>query len=249
MTDDREFVYTPADFLGWALASGWRPSTLPIGVIFTFQSPMTRLLYEQVDRFVENRELTVSNAQTFMTSDDGPAVLISCLNPGGSSMATQLEHLRFLGGTTRYAGIVGTAGGLTRDHSIADTVIVGSALRTDAVSHRYLPPAPTVDGDADLATTLSSALGVEAAPATTWTVPVPYRSTPAELEAALGRGATVVEMEIATLFAVAAALDYRATAAVVISDVSRVEGWEVDWSDTLEPTMAALDAMIAAFRR
>lgn len=43
----------------------------------------------------------------------------------------------------------------------------------------------------------------------------------------------MVEMEIATLFAAAQALGYRATAAVVISDRSRAEGWEVDWSDTL----------------
>ncbi len=39
-------------------------------------------------------------------------------------------------------------------------------------------------------------------------------------------------MEIATLFAAAKALDMRATAAVVVSDVSRAEGWESNWADT-----------------
>lgn len=69
---------------------------------------------------------------------------------------------------------------------------------------------------------------------------VPYRQTKAELDGARAAGAAVVDMEIATLFAAAEALDMRAAAAVVISDVSRAEGWESNWTDTAGPTQATV---------
>lgn len=54
-----DFVYTPSDFLGWALKSGWQPSTLPIGVVYTFQGTITRAIAED-DRFVDNTDLQPS---------------------------------------------------------------------------------------------------------------------------------------------------------------------------------------------
>ncbi len=102
---DQEFIYTPADFLGWALKSGWQPSTLPIGVVYTFQDPVTRAIVED-ERFVDNTELIVSNARMLMTVVGGDPVLIGCMNPGASSMVTQLEHLRFLAGDSRLSAVI-----------------------------------------------------------------------------------------------------------------------------------------------
>ena len=56
-----DLIYTPGDFLGWALASGWKPGVLPVGVIYTFQSPVAGAIAGQTDRFVVNTDLTVAN--------------------------------------------------------------------------------------------------------------------------------------------------------------------------------------------
>lgn len=244
MSDDS--VYTPADFLGWALASGWSPGALPIGVVYTFQTSVTRALVER-GRFVENAELTVSNARMLMTKGEEPPVLVACLNPGAVSMVTQLEHLRFLGETTRFAAIAGTAGALTADYQIGETVMVHSALRNDDVSHSYMTKSQSVEGDPDLMNAVARRLG-EPKRARTWTVPVPYRSSRAALDDAVAGGASLVELEVASLFAAGRALGVRATAALIVSDVARVTDWEVDWSDTTGPTVEAVYAMIDAMR-
>ena len=244
-----DFIYSPEDFLGWALRSGWKPKVLPVGVIYTFQAPVTQAIASQTDRFVENSDLTVSNARMFMTVDDGAPVLVACLNPGAASMVTQLEHLRFLSGDNPFTAIiVGTAGAIAGPHSIGDTVIVGSALRTDGLSDAYLPPSPTVDADSGLTERLQTRLR-DTATVTSWTVRVPYRSTRIDLLAARQAGAEVVEMEIASLFAAGEALSIRTAAAIVVSDVHRIdEPTDVDWSDTLTPTLTAIHAAIEAIR-
>lgn len=244
MSDD--FVYTPADFLGWALRSGWSPTVLPIGVVYTFQAPVTRSLVESGD-FEENRELTVSNSTMLMTADDGLPVLVACLNPGAASMAAQLEHLDFLGDETRFAAIAGTAGALTPDHRIGDVAVIHSALRGDQVSDKYLPPAAHVDGDAEFMAALAARLP-NAKQARTWTVAVPYRSSRDDMDAAVRGGASLVEIEVAAMFAVGRSLGIRTTAALTVSDVARVEGWEVDWSDTTAPTVRSVYAIIETMR-
>lgn len=242
------FHFSPQSFLGWALQSGWRPGVLPVGVIYTFQPGVRRYLEEHPDRFAPNQDLTVSNAAMYMTVDEGAPVMIGSLNPGGASLATQLEHLRFLGDNTRYVAVVGTAGGLVAGHHLADTVVVEAALRDEAISDRYLPAARTVNADPEFTAALLTTLGSPKPPVKTWTVAVPYRQTHEDLLAARSDGAEVVEMEIATLFAVAEALEMQAAAAVVISDVSNADGWTSDWSDTGAPTNAAVEAVISTMR-
>lgn len=244
----RKFQYSPASFLGWALESGWEPGTLPVGVVYTFQPVAAQFAEASPDRFVENTALAVSNARMFMTSDEGDPVLVASLNPGGASMATQLEHLRFLSMTTRYAVIVGTAGALVEGLHFGDVVVVSEAIRAESISDRYLPPELMVRGDSDFAAALHRETASAHRLATTWSVAVPYRQTTAGVDEARSQGATVVEMEIASLFAVAAALDMQAAAAVIISDVSRADGWESNWSDTAGPIQQTVLNAITTIR-
>ncbi len=246
---EHDSVYTPADFLGWALRSGWDPGTLPVGVVFTFQGFLTRHLTDHPDDFVEAPALAPSNSRVFLTAGE-PAVAVSCLNAGGATMAAQMEHLLFLGDTRRFA-VVGTAGGLVPDMQIAERALVTRALRDEGISHHYLPPGRYVDAPGGLTADLRAELrqrfgGV--AERTTWTVPVPYRTTADEVAAYIAEGVSVVEMEIASLFAVAQARGAEAAAAVVISDVARVDGVEVEWRDANAPLVELLDAAIAAIR-
>jgi len=81
---------------------------------------------------------------------------------------------------------------------------------------------------------------------TTWTVPTAYRTTAPEITEYVAEGVSIVEMEAAALFAVTTALGVESAAAVVISDVARVDGIEVEWRDTVQPLLAVLDAAIEA---
>ena len=248
---DPESRYTPADFLGWALRSGWDPGPLPVGVVFTFQGFLTRRLIEQPERFAEHPALAPSNARVFVTADDAPLVAISCLNPGATTMVSQVEHLLFLGDTRRFITI-GTAGGLDLAMEIADTAVLTAALRDDGISQHYLAPARYVEPAGDLTGHLRAALAAQGVPTTdrvTWTVPVAYRSTATELAEYTADGVSVVEQEAASLFAVTTARRAESAAAVVISDLQRAEGTaEVEWRDTVKPLVTLLDAAIAAIR-
>lgn len=246
--NDNDLPYTPATFLGWALKSGWKPEVLPVGVIFTFQPTVERWARSSSGPFGVCTDLTVSNAATFMSSDDGPPILLSCLNPGGASMVTQLEHLRFLSNETQFAGIVGTAGSMIGGLNIGDVRVVGTALRSDGISDRYLPPGKEVAGDKAFTEALRERINPHAEAVKTWTVDVPYRMTNTDHEAAVAAKAQVTEMEIASLFAASRCLDLTAAAAVVVSDVSRADGWHSDWSDTAEPLNNAVLSMIHAMR-
>lgn len=246
--DTNVFPYSPASFLGWALKSGWSPGVLPIGVVYTFQPSVARWAASESSRFQPSTDLTVSNAQMFMTVDDGDPVLVACLNPGGASMVTQLEHLRFLGPTTRFAGIVGTAGSMVSGLNIGDVRVVDAALRSEGISDRYLPAGREVRGDADLVACLQEQIGAGSECAKAWSVDVPYRMTRTDHEQARSDGAEVTEMEIASLFAAARCLDVAAAAVVVVSDVSRADGWESDWSDTGVPLNESVISMISAMR-
>ena len=135
-------LYTPADFLGWAQRAGWDPGPLPVGVVFTFQPFVTNFLADHPERFVENFTLAPSNARVFLTNDDDALVGVSCLNPGATTMVSQIENLLYLGDTRRFVTI-GTAGALVPDIRIADTCVLTAAVRDDGISQHYLRPRAT----------------------------------------------------------------------------------------------------------
>jgi uridine phosphorylase len=243
-------LYTPADFLGWARRAGWQPGPLPVGVVFTFQPFITGFLVAHPERFVESHALAPSNARVFLTGDDDALVGVSCLNPGATTLVSQIENLMYLGDTRRFV-TMGTAGALVPDLNIADTCVLTAAVRDDGISHHYLPPARYVEPPGTLTDELRAALHERAVAVTdrsTWTVPTPYRCTAAEMAEYVAEGVTIVEEEAAALFAVSRALGAESAAAVVVSDVARAGGFEVEWRDPVEPLLTVLEAAIAAIR-
>ena len=243
-------LYTPADFLGWAQRAGWDPGPLPVGIVFTFQPFVTSFLIDHPERFAENHALAPSNARVFVTIDDEAPVGVSCLNPGATTMVSQIENLLYLGDTRRFITI-GTAGALVADLDIADTCVLTAAVRDDGISHHYLPPGRYVEPAGTLTDELRSALHERVDNVTdrcTWTVPTPYRCTAAEMAEYVADGVSIVEQEAAALFAITQARGAESAAAVVVSDVARAGAFEVAWKDTVEPIRVLLDSAVAAIR-
>ena len=102
--------------------------------------------------------------------------------------------------------MVGCCGAL--DHSITagHLLVPEAAVRDEGTSYHYLPPADEVALDADAIQALCDALAEQGVPyvrTKTWTTDAFYRETAAKIAKNKARGCAVVEMECASMAAVA----------------------------------------------
>lgn len=91
---------------------------------------------------------------------------------------------------------------------IPSLVVATAAVRDEGTSYHYLPPAHSVEAPAKLIPRLVgelSNLGLPVHTGTVWTTDAPYRETAQELEKYAQQGVLAVEMQAASLFALAAA--------------------------------------------
>ena len=231
-------LHGPEQFLRGARATGWDPGSIPAGAVFVFDHRLRAQVEKRADA-IEAPELAPGNARVFRI---GPAI-VSCLSPGAAAVVTQMQNLGYLG--TRRFAVVGAAGSISEDVRPGATVIPTAAVRDDGISQHYLPPAryaaPSPTLGERLRRLLPAALG-----GATWTVPVPYRMTRRELALHRADGVVAVEMEAASLFAVAESIGVEAAAVLVISDQTTADGHVDDWEATTEPLLRALDAALSA---
>ncbi len=122
---------------------------------------------------------------------------------GGAPSAAALEELIALGCRSFVA--CGGAGVL-RPLPLGDLVLVTSALRDEGASYHYLPPSRVVDSDGHAVTVLRDTLtdlGVPFTEGRTWTTDAIYRETPERIRRRTEEGCVTVEMEAASVAAVA----------------------------------------------
>ena len=145
--------------------------------------------------------------------------------------------------------ILGGAGCLDPEIPPEQALLATSAIRDEGASHHYLPPEQRVAATPALRERVRSAvtdagIGVESGP--TWTIDAFFRETVPEVRQYREDGVLSVEMEAATLFALAAYHDFDAAAVFAIGDYVTAEDRTVpDASHELlpelvEPTVAAL---------
>jgi uridine phosphorylase len=123
---------------------------------------------------------------------------------GGALAASLLEEVIAYG--CRKFIVCGGCGVLEKDIAVGHLIVVSGAIRDEGVSYHYLPPGREVQaqeaGIAVLKATLERR-GVPYRVGKTWTTDAPYRETPAKIAAHKSEGCIVVEMEAASLMAVA----------------------------------------------
>lgn len=155
---------------------------------------------------------------------------VALVHPGvGAPMAAFfLEELIALGCTTFIA--CGGAGVLDREIAVGHLVVPTAAIRDEGTSYHYLPPAREVAPDPVALAAIERTLtrrGVAYHRAKTWTTDGLYRETPARVARRRAEGCATVEMEAATLFAVA---QFRAVPLAQIlyggDDVSGLGDWD-----------------------
>ena len=178
----------------------------------------------------------------------GTVALVGEIGVGGPAAAMLVEELG-AHGVHRFI-VVGMAGALHTELEPCGFAVCNRALRDEGVSHHYLPPGRYVEASEQLSRRLTAELRNDGAPARvgpTWTTDAPYRETAEEVRRYRGEGIVTVEMEAASVFAVANLRGYEAAAGFVVSDLLTEDGWAGHFqSADLRPNLRRL--LAAAIR-
>ncbi|MDL2271960.1 nucleoside phosphorylase [Desulfovibrio sp. OttesenSCG-928-I05] len=129
-----------------------------------------------------------------------------CLVQGfvGSAGAAMLAEFLYAYGVTHLLACGGC--GVLQDIPAGDVIIPVTALRDEGASYHYLPPARTIDVDPGMVAAIKETLTQRQVPfteCTTWTTDGFYRETPDMVQYRKDEGCQTVDMECATLAAVA----------------------------------------------
>jgi DeoD family purine-nucleoside phosphorylase len=148
------------------------------------------------------------------TARDGAPLTIQSTGMGGPSAAIVISELAELG--ARRLLRVGTCGGLDRSLALGDLVIAHEALTGDGTS-RALAGSERVAASAGLLASLEAAADGAARTGLVVSTDLFYDPARSEQDWAAA-GAIAVEMETATLFALAAARELEAGSVLIVTD-------------------------------
>lgn len=158
---------------------------------------------------------------------DGLPLVLAELPVGAPGAAIVLEHVIALGCDTIVA--VGSAGGLASSMHSGTIVVPSEAVRDEGTSYHYLAPNVAAKPHPDVAGALVDVLrgrGVTFTRGRTWTTDGVFRETRAMAHKRADQGCVTVEMEAATLFAVAAFRNVRLGQLLYVADTLWTEEWD-----------------------
>jgi uridine phosphorylase len=146
---------------------------------------------------------------------------------GGPLAAGMLEEAIAMG-CSKFI-VCGSAGVLQRNIAMGHLIVPTSAVRDEGTSYHYLPPSREVEARADVVAAICRVLdaeGVQYARAKTWTTDAFYRETPGKIARRRAEGCVTVEMEAASLFAVARFRDVALGQILYCGDDCSGETWD-----------------------
>lgn len=173
---------------------------------------LAQALLAQPKMFNHNRGLWGYTGE----APDGRPLTIQATGMGGPSAAIVIAELADLGATTIVR--VGTCGALHESLSLGDLLVATEALAADGTS-RALGAGERVAASPDLLEALMRAAGEDGRHGPVVSTDLFYDGAAGSEQAWLADGALAVEMETATLFALAARRGLRAGCALIVSDI------------------------------
>jgi uridine phosphorylase len=172
---------------------------------------LAQALLSKPKMFNHNRGLWGYSGRALL--DDEP-LTIQSTGMGGPSAAIVIAELAELGAATVLR--VGTCGGLDEALELGELLVVSEAVCEDGTS-RALQDAPCVSPDPDLLARVREAGSARAGSVVS--TDLFYDTPPGTEERWRDEGAMAVEMEAATLFALAARRQLRAGALLIVTDL------------------------------
>jgi len=167
---------------------------------------------EVLDKVVEEKHAQVVVQNRW---EDGPHPIyeisyrdqrLAFFHPGvGAPIATGLLEEAIAFGCRKFIAC-GGCGVLEKDIAVGHLMVVAGAVRDEGVSYHYLPPGREVIADEFGVNALVNTLNARGLPylvGKTWTTDAPYRETVKKIGSRRAEGCLTVEMESASLIAVA----------------------------------------------
>lgn len=131
---------------------------------------------------------------------------IAFFHPGvGAPIAAGLLEEAIAFGCKKFV-VVGGAGVLEKGLTVGRLILVESAVRDEGLSYHYIEPGREIPAQPQTLAVLQAALKARGVPfvvGKTWTTDAPYRETQAMIDVRRAEGCLAVEMEAASLMAVA----------------------------------------------
>jgi len=147
----------------------------------------------------------------------------------GAPVVASLTEEMIAWGVKRFV-ILSWGGALQVSLNTGDIVVADKAVRDEGVSHHYLPAEKYAYADTQLMASLTLHLSASKTPlkiGASWTTDAPYRETRDEILKYQAEDVQVVEMEIASLFALAQVREVQAAAVVIVADKLANLKWEM----------------------
>ena len=230
---------TPHQLLSYRASQGRLIETPPPAVVFGWQSVL-------LDRVRSARTLREITGPAGAVLELSPEVGFARLPVGAPASAIVIEELAALGVKTIVG--VGTAGGLSADLKVGQTVVCSAAIRDEGTSHHYAPAGRWAVPDPELLSSLRATFpGAVVGPS--WTTDAPYRETAEEISAYRAEGILTVDMEASAIFTVGAFVGVQTGSVFCISDALHGEEWEPHFqsqslTDNLWGLFEAVESML-----
>lgn len=216
-------LITPSQMLEHRRQYGRLPSSpAPKTVIFCYQG---RFLNQALEKMPHQQCDGCFSKLFYLT--EYPDVAIGDFGFGGPLIAAKMEE--FIAWGVQQFISIGTAGSLQPKAGVGDLIICEKAIRDEGTSHHYLPPTKYIHAPRRMTNKLQTLLKKTTLPhhvGSTWTTDSFYRQTAEEVQLFQQEGVLSVEMEAATLFAVAHFHQIDLGAMFVISDTHANLVWQ-----------------------
>lgn len=201
---------------------------LPPLCVGIFSRPMVEHLVERFGGVpISEFHICTGAVPIYKLTAYGSGVTLFLPHVGGPAAIGFMEELIPKGG--RYFVFCGAAGVLRGDIAHGKLLLPTAAVRDEGASYHYLPPADEVQLDpqsVDACRQALTGLGYPFAQGKTWTTDAFYRETRAKLERRRAQGCISVEMECASLAAVARFRGVPFAQFFWATDTLDGEGWD-----------------------
>lgn len=239
---DQKVIITPRQHL-LAEEGELESFHVPESVIFCFEEYV--MDHVQTQHAVESGKFWTCDIHYFKDSDKRVAI-VGNFGIGGPASCHLLEIL-IAAGVQRFI-VIGHAGGLQKTNPIGTIVLCDKAVRDEGLSYHYLEDSTFAYPSKQLSQSLFEALNkqkLRCKIGSTWTLDSMYRETLNEVRHYEKEGIDTVEMEAASMFAVATFRKVQIAAMFVISDLVSFDEWEeqLHGGDT---SKALLDSLLVA---
>lgn len=183
---------------------------------------------EKNDEFEEYSEINVcgDNIKIYKTDVDGKEVIIYRTLVGGPATTAMMEELHARGVETFI--FFGSCGTLVSNLNKGAFIIPTSAYRDEGTSYHYMPVSDFVDvNTASRLANIFDKKNIKYELTKTWTTDALYKETKNKAKNRMDRGCKVVEMECASIMAVAKARNINAYQFLYTDDTLEDGKWDI----------------------